>query len=203
VVLRLMTTRWKRGLLAALTVALLTAASPASPPPCIESLIAGESGARAHISPPVIAPSRGSVGTSVTIGGSGFPSGARVILAAVYAEHGCSIQGLGDQFLGSARADGRGVYSLTVPWPAMFDPVLGRNETRSTPLPDGRYYLFALACSERAACSFQTGTRPGGPFVLGPTRGARAAPIAGFAAAGVVLVAGLVRLRARSTARPR
>lgn len=202
-VLRLMTARWKGGLLAALAVALLTAASPASPPPCIERLVAAESGARPHLSGPMVSPNRGSVGTSVTIRGGGFPPGARVILAAVYAEHGCSIQGLGDQFMGSARADGRGVYALTITWPATFDPVLGRNETPSTPLPNGRYYLFALPCSERAACSFQTGTRPGGPFVLGATHGARAASIAGFVAAGVVLVAGLVRLRARSTARPR
>jgi hypothetical protein len=198
-----MTARLKGGFFAALAITLLTAASPASLPPCIEKLVAGESGVRPQISAPLISPNRGPVGTSITIRGSGFPPGARLVLAAVYGEHGCSIQGLGDQFLGSARADGRGVYVLTVPWPATFDPVLGRNEAQPTPLPDGRYYLFALPCTERAACSFQTGTKPGGPFILGATHGARAAPIAGLAAAGVVLVAGLVRLRARSTARPR
>jgi hypothetical protein len=197
-----MTAPWSVAAILVLTIASLTAASPPSPPPCVQSLIAGESGARAHIPAPAIAPARGRPGTAVTITGSGFPPGSRVIIAGVYAERGCSIEGLGDQFLGSVGVNGRGAYSLTAAWPALFDPVLGRNQSATKPLPDGRYYLFALPCSERATCSFTTGTLPGGPFVLGPSRGARAGPIA-CVVAGFVLVLGLVGFRAKIARRSR
>jgi hypothetical protein len=180
-----------------LTIASLNGASSSSPPPCIQSLIAGEAGTRAHIPAPTVAPTRGHAGTAVVIKGGGFRAGARVTIAGVYAEHGCSILGLGDQFLGAARADGRGMYSVSVPWPVEFDPVLGRNEIAAKKLPDGRYYVFALPCSERPACSFTQGTLPGGPFVLGSSSGSRAGPIAGFAAAAFVLVLGLVGFRTR------
>jgi len=195
-----MTVSWKVISLVTLMTASQLAFSPSPPPRCIESLLAGESGARADMSAPEIAPSRGRVGTAVTIKGGGFPPGAHIVIAAVYAERECSIEGLGDQFLGSTRADGRGTYTLMMAWPATFDPVLGRNQTATKRLPQGRYYLFALPCSERAACSFASGTRPGGPFVLGSSPGAWATPVAGvvsgvFVLSVVVLVAGLVRQR--------
>ena len=191
-----MTALGKLAGIVVMTIASLTAASPSSSPPCIRNLIAGESGARAHVLAPAVTPSRGRTGTAVTIKGGGFVPGARVIIAGVYAEHGCSIEGLGDQFLGSVGVDGRGSYSLTVPWPAIFDPVLGRNRTTDTRLPDGRYYLFALPCSQRATCSFTAGTLPGGPFLLGSPRGSPAGPIAGAVAGAFVVVLGLVGLRA-------
>src|SRR5207245_7714735 len=118
----------------------------------------------------------GATGTLVEVRGVAFEPGAHLTIAAVYGDDDCSIEGLGDQYLGSARADGRGRYSLSIRWPASFDPVLGRNAVGTRALPHGRYYLFALPCAARAACSFTSGTQPGGPFVLGAGRGARASP---------------------------
>ena len=182
------------ALVVAATAALL---SPAAPPRCIADLISGESGARPHIRAPVVAPGRGRTGTALTVRGGGFEPGTRLTIAAVYGGNGCVIEGLGDQYLTSARADGRGSYAVSVHWPSTFDPVLGRNEIGTRALPHGAYYVFALPCAARAACSFTSGTQPGGPFVLGQ---ARAAPVvwivAGLAAAGALLGGLIVRRRA-------
>jgi hypothetical protein len=198
-----MTLHWKIAVLVVVMITSLGARSPSNAPQCIQDLIAGESGARAHLPAPRVTPTRGHVGTAVRIKGGGFPPGARVIIAGVYAERGCSILGLGDQFLGAARADGRGMYAVSIRWPDRFDPVLGRNGIKRRTLPEGRYYVFALPCSERAACSFNEGTLPAGPFLLGSNRGARAGPIAGAVAGVVVLVLGLLGFRVRIARRAR
>src|SRR6266581_2265685 len=116
------------ALVVAATAALL---SPAAPPRCIAGLISGESGARPHIRAPVVTPGGGRTGTALTI-------------PAVYGGNGCVIEGLGDQYLTSARADGRGSYAVSIHWPSTFDPVLGRNEIGTRALPRGAYYVFAL-----------------------------------------------------------
>jgi len=172
--------------------------SPAAVPRCIADLIAGESGARPHIAAPAMTPAHGGPGTRVRIRGGGFEPGTRLTIAAVFGGNGCVIEGLGDQYLASARADGRGAYAVSVRWPTTFDPVLGRNEIATQALPRGGYYVFALPCAVRAACSFTSGTRPGGPFMLGE---ARASPVrwivAGLAVAFVILGARIVWRRAQ------
>ncbi len=175
----------------------VTLFSPASPPRCINDLIRSESGARAQVPAPSVDPSRGDVGSSMRVRGTGFKPGTRLTIAAVFAEKDCVIQGLGDQYLASTVADAGGAYSVSIRWPATFDPVLGRSKTVTTTLPRGRYYVFALPCERRAACSFTAGTQPGGPFVLG---GARASPlpvIASTAAVALILGVLVVRRRAR------
>jgi hypothetical protein len=186
-------------LTALLATVVASLASPATPPRCIGDLIAGESGARARLSAPSVTPLRGRTGTLVEIRGGGFEPGAHLTIAAVYGDDGCAIGGLGDQYLGSARADGRGRYSLLVRWPASFDPVLGRNAVGTRALPHGRYYLFALPCAARAACSFTSGTRPGGPFVLGARRSARASPLPWIGAGVVIVLLGVLFVRRRSS----
>jgi hypothetical protein len=181
-----------------LMAAAMTLFAPAAPPRCIDDLIRSESGARAHVSAPTVDPARGEVGSSMRIRGAGFTAGARLTIAAVFAERGCVIQGLGDQYLGSTVADGRGAYAVSIRWPATFDPVLGRNKTEKTALPRGRYYVFALPCEARAACSFTAGTQPGGPFVLGDARASPAPVIAGMGAAAVVLILGILVVRRRA-----
>jgi hypothetical protein len=182
------------GMVMAATMALF---APASPPRCIEDLIRSESGARAHIPAPSVEPTRGGVDSSVRIRGAGFEPGARLTIAAVFGEKGCVIEGLGDEYLGSTVADANGAYSVSVRWPAMFDPVLGRNKTDARKLPRGRYYVFALPCQARAACSFTAGTLPGGPFVLRDARASPAPLIASAAALAFILGALVVRRRAR------
>ena len=177
--------------------ATVTLFAPASPPRCIDDLIHGESGARAHIIAPLVDPSRGDAGSSVRIRGDGFPPGARLTIAAVFGERGCVIEGLGDEYLGSTVADANGTYSVAIRWPATFDPVLGRNKTDPTALPHGRYYVFALPCMTHAACSFTAGTQPGGPFVLGDARASPAPVIATGAAIALILGVFVVRRRTR------
>jgi len=75
--------------------------------------------------------------------------------------------------------------------------VLGRNKTGPMVLPRGRYYVFALPCATRAACSFTAGTQPGGPFFLGDARASPAPLIASAAAIAVILGVFVVRRRAR------
>lgn len=180
---------------AVILAATVTLFLPASPPRCVGDLINSESGASPRIAAPSVDPARGSVGSTVRIRGAGFQPNARLTIAAVFAERGCVIEGLGDQFLGSTVADGRGAYSVSIRWPAAFHPVLGRNKTDPKALPHGRYYVFALPCEMRAACSFTAGTQPGGPFVLGEARASPGPVIAGVAAIAAVL--GLLVVRRR------
>lgn len=180
-----------------LVAATVTLFAPASPPRCIEDLIRSESGARAKIPAPSVDPSGGHVGSSVRIRGAGFQPGARLTIAAVFSEKGCVIEGLGDEYLGSTVADAHGAYSVSIRWPSMFDPVLGRNKTDAKALPRGRYYVFALPCAMRAACSFTAGSQPGGPFVLGEARASPARLIATAAAIALVIGVFVVRRRAR------
>jgi hypothetical protein len=183
-----------------ITALILSAATTlfvrSSPPQCIDRLIAGESGARATVAAPNIAPERGVAGTRVTMRGTGFRPHLSLTIAAVFAENGCVIEGLGDQYLGSTRSDDRGAYSISFRWPARFDPVLGRNKIEPRALPNGRYYLFAMPCTARAACSFTAGTLPGGPFRLGPARASPAPMVA--AATAVVLILGVLVARRRA-----
>jgi hypothetical protein len=190
------------SLIMAVTVTLF---APASPPRCIGDLTTAESGARASFPAPTVHPDHGPTGTSVSIRGGAFPPATRLTVAAVYAENDCAIEGLGDQYLGSTIVDGRGRYAITIPWPATFDPVLGRNKAETKALPRGRYYVFALPCETRAACSFTAGTEPGGPFVLGAARAfpeaviARGSPAPLIAsAAAIVLILGVVVIRRRA-----
>jgi len=168
-----------------------------SPPRCIDRLISSESGVRATVAAPNLVPARGPAGTRVTIRGDGFRPHSSLTIAAVFAENGCVIEGLGDQYLGSTGTDDRGSYSISFLWPARFDPVLGRNRTEPRALPAGRYYVFAMPCTARAACSFTAGTRPGGPFTLGAARASPAPVIAGAAAVVLILGVLVVRRRAR------
>ena len=184
-------------LTAVVVVAMVTLFAPASPPRCIGDLITSESGASPHIAAPSVDPSRAAIGSTVRIHGVGFRPGARLTMAAVFAEKGCVIQGLGDQYLGSTVADARGAYSVSIRWPGTFDPVLGRNKTETKALPHGRYYVFALPCVARAACSFTAGTQPGGPFILGAARASPAPVIASAAAVALILGLLVVRRRAR------
>lgn len=177
--------------------ATLTLFAPASQPRCVGDLITSESGASPHIAAPSVDPSRGAIGSAVRIHGVGFRPGVRLTIAAVYGEKGCVIEGLGDQYLGSTAADARGAYSVSIPWPARFDPVLGRNKTDPKALPHGRYYMFALPCETRAACSFTSGTQPGGPFVLGAARASPAPMIASAAVVALILGILVVRRRVR------
>ncbi|MGZ4129061.1 MAG: hypothetical protein ACXVES_13825 [Actinomycetota bacterium] len=172
--LRLMIAGWRITLaLAAMTTSFAPAASI---PTCITHLQESESGGRPFVAAPTVTPAGGMSGANVTIAGSGFAPRAHLVVAAVYGERGCSIVGLGDQFLGTVEADARGRYSLSIGWPSVFDPVLGREKIPSTPLPAGRYYLIAMPCSARAACSFADGSRPGGPFLLSGTTGTAPVP---------------------------
>lgn len=185
------------SLMAFFMTATMTVFAPASPPRCVGDLITSESGASPRISAPSVEPRRGNVGSSVRIRGAGFPPGTRLTIAAVFSEKGCVIEGLGDQYLGSVVTDDRGAYAVSFRWPAMFDPVLGRNKTDPKALPHGRYYVFALPCATRAACSFTAGTQPGGPFVLGQPRASPAPAIAGAAVVALILGVLVVRRRAR------
>lgn len=177
--------------------AAVTLFAPASPPRCIDDLIRSESGAHATIAAPFVEPSSGAVGSSMRIRGDGFTPDARLTIAAVFAENGCVIEGLGDQYLASTVADGRGAYSVSIRWPAAFDPVLGRNKTDPRALPHGRYYIFALPCEMRAACSFTAGTQPGGPFVLDDEARASPAPFIASAAA-IALILGVLLVRRKT-----
>src|SRR5579864_1373858 len=184
-------------LMSIVVAAAVTLFAPASPPRCIDDLIRSESGARAQVMAPSVDPSQGRVGSSIRIRGAGFKPDTRLTIAAVFGEQGCVIEGLGDQYLGSTVADDNGAYALSIRWPATFDPVLGRNRTVTRSLPRGRYYVFALPCEARAACSFTAGTQPGGPFVLGDARASPAPAIAGAAVVALILGALVVRRRAR------
>jgi len=183
-------------LTAVVIAATVTLFAPASRPPCIGDLITSESGASPHIAAPSVDPSQGVVGSTVRIHGVGFRPGGHLTIAAVYGEKGCVIEGLGDQYLGSTVAGARGAYSVSIQWPARFDPVLGRNKTDPKALPHGRYYVFALPCETRAACSFTAGSQPGGPFVLGAARASPAPMIASAAAVALILGYLVFRLRA-------
>ena len=176
--------------------ATVTLFAPASPPRCIGDLTTSESGARASFAAPTVHPDHGPTGSSVSIRGGGFRPATHLTAAAVYAENGCAIEGLGDQYLGSTIVDGRGRYDITIRWPETFDPVLGRNKAETKTLPRGRYFVFALPCETRAACSFTAGTQPGGPFVLGDARGSPAPLIA--SAAAIALILGIVVIRRRT-----
>jgi hypothetical protein len=183
--------------LAAFVLAAALGAFPATAPPrCIADLTAGESGAHPRVAAPAVMPSHGDVGARVGIAGTGFAPGTHLIMAAVYGEDGCRIDGLGDQYLGATLADARGAYSAAVSWPRISDPVLGRERTTPRPLPHGRYYVFALPCDIRPACSFTEGTQPGGPFVFGGARGSPAA-VWSVALAIVVVAAGTIVVRRR------
>ena len=135
---------------------------PASPPRCIEDLIRSESGARAEAPAPSVEPTRGHVGTSMRIRGAGAEPGARLTIAAVYAEKGCVIEGLGDQYLVSTVADATGAYSVRVRWPSMFDPVLGRNKSAAIALPRGRYYVFRCRARRARPARSLRGRNPAG-----------------------------------------
>jgi hypothetical protein len=197
-VLRLMVPTWKlAGLLAGFVLSGNTAPTV---PPCVGTLTRTESGARAHVAAPHVTPTSGRAGTLIRIRGAGFEPGTRLIVAAVFAENGCSIEGLGDQYLGTARADGRGAYTIRVPWPHRFDPVLGRNGAPGKALPAGRYYVFAMPCSMRTACSFASGSEPGGPFRYRTSADARAPAIASGAAVSAILFAFAWQRRRRARA---
>jgi hypothetical protein len=169
-------------------IALLVAAGAgvsmsASPPRCVGEATSSESGISPHVASPNVSPGRGRAGTTVSIRGYGFAPGTVLTIVGLYAENRCVIQGLGDQYLGSTRADARGGYALSARWPATFDPVLGRNTIVEQTLPRGRYFVFALPCAQRATCSLTAGTMPGGPFVL---ETARASPLGWILIAVVV-----------------
>lgn len=181
-----------------ITAGAITLFASTSPPRCIGDLTSGESGATAHLPAPAVTPDRGAPGTRVTIRGDGFRPGAGVTIAAVFAENDCVIEGLGDEFLSPTVADGRGAYSVTIRWPSLFDPVLGRNKTDARALPRGRYYVFALPCAARASCSFTDGTRPGGPFLLGEARASPLGWIAPTLALAGALLSGILLIRRRT-----
>jgi hypothetical protein len=159
--------------IAALVAAMLTALVSPVPaiPSCVRTVQSSESHSGRTIPAPVVSPKSGRRGTVVSISGAGFGPGARITVAALYGEDGCTLQGLGDQFLGTARADASGGYRLSVRWPSRFVPVLGRERVKPMSLPPGRYFVIAMACAARAACSFPAGSKPGGPFVLSASQG--------------------------------
>ena len=177
--------------------AALGAAPVATTPRCIADLTASESGARPHVAAPEVLPSHGGARARIRIAGRGFAAGTHLIIVAVYAEHGCRIDGLGDQYLGATDADARGAYSVVVRWPQKFDPVLGRERATPRSLPRGRYYVFALPCNIRPACSFTAGMQPGGPFVFGAARASTALWIAAIAIVVAVAAGTLVVRRHR------
>jgi hypothetical protein len=145
-----------------------TSLSPSAEiPRCVLDLQHAESGARPVVEAPSITPTFGRTSTTVTISGRGFEPRARLVVAALYGERDCKIEGLGDEFLGTARSGTDGAYSLIIRWPARFVPVLGRDAFPTVPLPRGRYYVVVMPCTAPAACSFSAGSHPGGPFVLG------------------------------------
>lgn len=148
-------------------LALLLASPPGqTTPSCVDAFIRGEEAVEPALPAPTISPATGSAGTPVTITGGGLTPGANVTVIGLYGEGDCGIRGLGDQRLGITRADDEGRFELAVPWPALFEPLLGREDVGRVELPDGRYYIIAFKCSDAGSCATAAASAAGGPFVL-------------------------------------
>lgn len=140
----------------------------AEPPSCLTGLLRNETGTHsASLPPPQVTPATGEAGTAILVRGSGVEPGSRVEIVAVYGDSRCRIVGLGDQHLGTTKADGSGRYELRRPWPDTFQPWQGRGSFEPVPLPAGRYYVLAIPCPARSRCSFTDGSLPSEPFIQG------------------------------------
>ncbi len=179
----------RRAALMAVAVALgtITVAVARDVPSCVTTAQKSEVRRESGVPAPRLAPAEGPAGADVHITTDGFPPESDVILVGIYGEGDCTIVGFGDQFLARTTADVGGRVDVTVEWPAMFDPLFGRQAFEPTPLPLGRYYIIALPCASRGACSLSSGSVPGGPFTMVERNRSPAAPLA--AASAVVAAA--------------
>jgi hypothetical protein len=190
----------------ALTSLVRPAPATAEPAACISRLLRDETSTRrASLPAPLIAPTTGEGGTQIEVRGSGVEQGARIEIVAVYGDAQCTIVGLGDQHLGTTKADRAGRYLLRRPWPDTFRPWQGRGGSDPVPLPAGRYFILAIPCAAETRCSFTDGTLPGGPFIqgtpdrtgTGPARGSRGRVIGVTAAALAALTFGVITANRR------